>query len=170
MMAAIRAHSPCPSISRVSKQRVDLVERGVARAVVYDSYTAGREGVTSTGHALPAPNSCGPVAWHLLMAPGQTSLEEMIAHTERGLLVTRFHYVNVIHPRETIITGMTRDGTWLIEGGKVARPVKNLRFTQSIVEAFSGVLELAREAIMVRPDDTPLCVPAAHLAKFAFTS
>lgn len=154
----------------VPKQRVDLIERGVARTVVYDSYTAGREGVVSTGHALPAPNSCGPAAWHLLMAPGQASLEEMIARTQRGLLVTRFHYVNVIHPRETIITGMTRDGTWLIESGKIARPVNNLRFTQSIVEAFSGVLELGREAIAVRPDDSPLCVPAARLAKFAFTS
>jgi len=154
----------------VPKQRVDLIESGVARAVVYDSYTAGRDGVASTGHALPAPNSHGPIAWHLLMAPGQATPEEMIAHTERGLLVTRFHYVNVIHPRETVITGMTRDGTWLIEGGRVVRPVKNLRFTQSIVEAFSGVLELGREAVAARPDDSPLCVPAAHLAKFAFTS
>lgn len=154
----------------VPKQRVDLIEGGVARAVVYDSYTAGRDGVASTGHGLPAPNPEGGLPWNLFMAPGQATLEEMIGNTERGLLVTRFHYANVIHPRETIITGMTRDGTWLIERGRLVRPVKNLRFTQSIVEAFSGVLELGTDAVPVRPDDSPLCVPAAHLARFAFTS
>jgi PmbA protein len=167
-----RTHMAMPfDFEGVPKQRVNLIEGGVARAVVYDSYTAGRDGVVSTGHALPAPNPGGPVPWNLVLAPGNSSREEMIADIKRGLLVTRFHYVNVIHPRETVITGMTRDGTWLIENGGLVRPVRNLRFTQSIVEALSGVVALGREAVPARPyDDATVCVPAARLARFAFTS
>jgi predicted Zn-dependent protease len=79
------------------------------------------------------------------MEPGEASLEEMIASTERGLLVTRFHYTNIVHPLESTITGMTRDGTFLIEHGEIARPVKNFRFTQSILEALAQTSMVGRE-------------------------
>ena len=79
----------------------------------------------------------GPFPINLFMAPGTATKEEMLASTERGIWVTRFHYTNPVHPVKTVLTGMTRDGTFLIENGKITRPLKNFRFTQSILEAFS---------------------------------
>jgi predicted Zn-dependent protease len=123
----------------VPKQKVMLIENGVARGPVYDSLTAGKEGRSSTGHALPAGHTFGPAPLNLFMNEGEASPEQMIASTRRGILVTRFHYTNVIHPVETTFTGMTRDGTFLIEDGKVVGPVAKLRFTQSILAALSNV-------------------------------
>ncbi|MFQ6058732.1 MAG: TldD/PmbA family protein [Anaerolineae bacterium] len=154
----------------VRKRRVDLVVRGVARAVVYDSYTAGREpGKASTGHALPAPNTYGPMPLNMFLAPGEATKEEMLASTERGIWVTRFWYTNPVHPLKTIITGMTRDGTFLIEGGEITRPLKNLRFTQSILEALSNVEMIGRETWLERGGLGANRVPALKISKFTFT-
>lgn len=154
----------------VPKQRVDLIERGVARGVVYDSYTAGREeGKASTGHALPAPNTSGPLPLHLFMACGEATRGEMLASTERGLWITRFHYIRPVHPLQTIITGMTRDGTFLIEGGEIARPVRNLRFTQSILEALSNVEAIGPTTRLNRGFLGAARAPALKLRNFTFT-
>jgi PmbA protein len=155
----------------VPKQRVTLIENGVARNVVYDSFTAGREeGKTSTGHSLPAPNTMGPIPVNLFMAPGEATKEEMLASTERGIWVTRFHYTNPVHPVKTILTGMTRDGTFLIENGEIARPIKNLRFTQSILEAFAHAEMLGRELRLIRAFGSfGCCVPAIKIDGFTFT-
>ncbi len=154
----------------VPKQRVDLIERGVARAVVYDSYTAGREpGRSSTGHALPAPNTFGPLPMNLFMAPGTTPRAELGRSIERGLWVTRFHYVNAVHPLRAVLTGMTRDGTFLIEHGELTRPVKDLRFTQSVLEALSEVVAISRERRLVPGFFGGILVPALHLRRFRFT-
>jgi PmbA protein len=155
----------------VPKQRVSLIEDGVAMNVVYDSYTAGKEGKASTGHGLPAPNTFGPLPVNMFMAPGQATLEEMIASTERGVLVTRFWYTRPVHPKLAIITGMTRDGTFLIEKGEVAHPVKNLRFTQSYLDALSSVEMVGRTTKLVRSDFelNGNHVPALKLGEFEFT-
>jgi len=154
----------------VPKQRVDLIVQGVAQAVVYDSYTAGREeGRSSTGHALPAPNTFGPLPLNLFMAPGSTPRQELGRSIERGLWVTRFHYVNPVHPKQAILTGMTRDGTFLIENGEITRPVKDLRFTQSALEALSEVVAISRETRLVSGFLGGIRVPALHLRRFRFT-
>ncbi|MDY7076754.1 MAG: TldD/PmbA family protein [Chloroflexota bacterium] len=156
----------------VPRQRVTLVENGIAKGVVYDSFTAGREeGRVSTGHSLPAPNTFGPIPTNLFMAPGQATKEEMLASTKRGIWVTRFHYTNPVHPVKTVITGMTRDGTFLIENGQITRPLKNLRFTQSILEAFSRVEMLGSELEPVKVDwgNFVICAPAAKIDEFQFT-
>ncbi len=155
----------------VPKQRVDFIEKGVARGVVYDSYRAGKEGKTSTGHALPAPNPFGPFPCNTFFASGQATLEEMIASTERGLYITRFHYTRPVEPTRVIITGMTRDGTFLIEKGEIAYPVKNLRFTQSYLEALNHVAAIGQERrlLMGMGDLTRDCVPALKLEQFTFT-
>jgi PmbA protein len=127
------------------KRRTDLVKQGVAVTGVHDRRSAKQEGVESTGHALPPPNTEGAFPLNLFMSPGEAGPEDMIRATERGLLVTRFHYSNIVHPREAVITGMTRDGTWLIEDGEVKHPVKNFRFTQSIIEALRDVDMVGRE-------------------------
>ena len=154
------------------KQRISLIEKGVAKNVVYDSFTAGREpGKQSTGHSLPAPNTMGPLPVNLFMAPGNATKEEMIASTERGIWVTRFHYTNPVHPIKTVLTGMTRDGTFLIEKGKITRPLKNLRFTQSILDAFAQVDMLGAERTLIKSGwgSFGICVPAAKIHGFTFT-
>jgi predicted Zn-dependent protease len=127
------------------RERVSLIDHGVFRGGVYDLRTARVAGTRATGHALPPPNPEGPFPLNLFMEPGDADLERMISSTERGVLVTRFHYSNIVHPLESSITGMTRDGTFLIEGGEVAHPVKNLRFTQSILDALRDTSEVGTE-------------------------
>lgn len=155
----------------VAKRRVDLVSDGMARAVVHDSATARRAGTTSTGHGLPAPNTFGPIAWNLFMAPGSSSKESMLSSIDRGLWVTRFHYVNIVHPRKAVLTGMTKDGTFLIEGGRIARPVRNLRFTQAIPEAFSRIQGITSDTRLVAAEYSGINarVPALRIGSFAFT-
>ena len=152
----------------VPKQRVVMIDHGIAHAVVYDSFTAAREGKQNTGHALPAPNSSGPLPLHTIMEAGDARLDELIKGIDRGLYVTRFHYTNAVHPVKTLFTGMTRDGTFLIEHGELTRPVKNLRFTQSILEALSNVQAIGRERIQCC-DYLPVMAPAVRIAKFNFT-
>lgn len=129
----------------VPKQRVDMIVNGVANAVVYDSYTAHKEKKESTGHATSAMGTYGPMPVNMFMQSGDSSVDEMIAATKRGILVTRFHYTNEIHPIQTLITGMTRDGTFLIEDGRITKPLKNLRFTDSILERLSNVDMISKE-------------------------
>jgi predicted Zn-dependent protease len=154
----------------VPRRPVDLVRDGVFLQGVYDIRTATQLGTVSTGHALPAPNPEGPFPLNLFLDPGDSSVEELIATTERGVLVTRFHYSNIVHPVESMITGMTRDGLFVIEDGEVAYPVKNMRFTQSILEALSNVTgagrqtELASEFFL-----SSARVPALRIDGFHFT-
>ena len=155
----------------VPKQRVDLITNGVAQAVVHDTATAGRAGVASTGHGLPAPNAFGPMAWNLFMSPGSSAKEVMLSGIQRGVWVTRFHYVNIVHAKRGILTGMTKDGTFLIEDGRITRPIRNLRFSQSIPEAFSAIEAIGSETRLVAAEYSGINarVPALRLAKFAFT-
>lgn len=155
----------------VPKQRVDLIDQGVARGVVYDSYHAGKEeGRSSTGHALPAPNAYGPLPINTFMAPGEATLEEMIASTKRGLYVTRFHYTRPTEPTKVVITGMTRDGTFLVENGEIAHPIKNLRFTQSYLDALNQVEMIGREPrLLFAQGVVRNSVPALKLGTFTFT-
>ncbi len=154
----------------VPRQKVVFIDHGVAKGVVYDSFTAGREGKQSTGHALPAGTGYGPAPLNMFLAPGDADQSGLLAGIERGLWVTRFHYVNVVHPTKTILTGMTRDGTFLIENGQITRPVRNLRFTQSVLEALSNVEAIGRERRMLQDEVGGTCVPALRIAGFTFTS
>ena len=127
------------------KKKVVFLEEGVAKGVTYDSLTAGREGKGSTGHGLLPPNTEGPIPINLFMRGGESSLGEMVRSVRKGIYVTRFHYTNVVEPMKAVITGMTRDGTFLIEGGEIKSPIKNLRFTESILRALSRVSAISRE-------------------------
>jgi len=153
----------------VPKERVSLVEAGVCRDVVYDSQTAARAGRASTGHGLPAPNTYGPFPLNAVMSAGTTPREELIGGLERGLLVTRFHYTNVVHPKLAMITGMTRDGTFLVEGGRIVGPVRNLRFTQSYLEALAGVSAVSSTRKTLRGFLGAAVVPALRTDSWTFT-
>jgi predicted Zn-dependent protease len=153
----------------VAKQKVVLVERGVCRDVVYDAQTAARGGVASTGHGLPAPNSYGPFPLNMVMSAGSTERPALVGEMERGLLVTRFHYTNPVHPKLAIVTGMTRDGTFLVEDGKIVGPVRNLRFTQSYLAALAGTVAVGRERRTIRGDFGGVLVPSVRIDGWTFT-
>lgn len=161
----------------VAKRRLALIDRGVAVNIVHDSITGRKAGCGTTGHALPAPNTFGPIAGNLFMKPGIKSLESMIAATKRGVLVTRFHYTNVIDPSKLTFTGMTRDGTFLIERGKIVRGVKNLRFTENIIDCLDRVDDLSSRSELVASDPGygarsahGVMTPAIKIRDFTFTS
>jgi PmbA protein len=155
----------------VSTRPVTLIDRGVCSAVVYDTPTALRDGVASTGHSLPQPNTWGPLARHMIMDGGDTPWEEMVGSVTRGLYITRFWYVRDVHPLRTVITGMTREGTFLIENGRITRPVKDLRFTQSIVGALANVLRVSRERrLELGESESGVLSPWLQIGRFTFTS
>jgi len=141
----------------VAKQHVDVFKKGVANGVLYGSYTAHREGKKSTGHY-------GGI--NLIMGPGDATVPEMIAATKRGIMITRFHYANITHVMTAGLSGMTRDGTFLIEDGKIISPVKNMRFNQSIVEALTNVDMVGRDLVL----DDGILAPALKISKFTFLS
>jgi PmbA protein len=153
----------------VGKQRVQFIDHGRCRDLVYDAATAAREGRRSTGHGWPAPNPSGPWPSNQFMAPGDAALADLVAGVERGLLVTRFHYTNPVHPKLAIVTGMTRDGTFLIERGEVRGPVRNLRFTQSYLDALSAVEAVGRDRRLVSGDGGACLVPAVRIGDWDFT-
>lgn len=154
-----------------SAHEVTFIDKGVCRDVVHDTATGLRAGRPSTGHALPMPNPLGPLPTHLTMEPGVGDVDAMVASVRRGLLVTRFWYVRQVHALRTIITGMTREGTFLIENGRIVRPIRDLRFTQSIVDALGDVRAISRDRrLLLAEDDSAVLAPWLHLGRFAFTS
>jgi PmbA protein len=124
----------------VPKRNLSLLENGVAHGAAYDTFTANKHGTHATGNAPPPERSFfGALPSNLFMSGGDASLDEMIRSTRHGLLLTRFHYTHCPDPRRVVMTGTTRDGTFLIENGEITGAVKNMRFTQSIPELFEGI-------------------------------
>ena len=122
------------------KRRVTLIERGIARSPVYDRTSARAQGTVSTGHAAErARYSLGGHAGNLVMAGGNASRGELIASVRRGILITRFHYTNMPDPKSATMTGTTRDGTFLIEDGRIVGALANVRYTMSSLELFAGI-------------------------------
>ena len=152
-----RGYPKAFDLEGVPKQRVLLVEEGVARDVVWDRRTAKQagDGRASTGHGLSAPaQGFGPIPFNLSMAGGDAaSVEGLVELAGDGIYVTRLHYLGVVDPREGIITGMTRDGTFRIEGGKVTTPLVNLRFTTSFPALVAGLLGLTEDVTLVNRSD-----------------
>jgi len=166
---ADHAMGPTFDFEGMPKRRVALVEAGIAGRPVTDSYWAARTGSDNTGHALPAPNPYGPMPMNLEIAAGDATLDELVASVKRGVYVTRFHYVNVEEPVPVVLTGMTRDGTFLIEDGRLTRPLKNLRFTQGMVDALCDVRGVTSERRFVGSEMGASYVPGLALGSFAFT-
>lgn len=119
----------------VPKQKLMLIENGVAKGYAHNWKTAKKDGVKSTGHYLGMEE---PLPVNMVLSPGDKAKDELIATTDYGILVSRFHYSNVVDPMETVITGMTRDGTFLIENGKITKGLKNFRYTQNVLAALAN--------------------------------
>jgi predicted Zn-dependent protease len=157
----------------VPKQKVTFIDGGVAAGVVWDTYLAGKQGggQQSTGHALPAGSTIGALPLHMFMAGGDATVEDMVKDVKRGLWVSRFWYTRTVHPLNVITTGMTRDGTFLIEDGKVVGPVRDMRFTQGYVEALNNVDAVGKDPMLVLGDfgGGVRLVPSLKLSKWTFT-
>ncbi len=158
----------------VPKRKVYFIEKGIGKGVVFDRTSGNKAGVESTGHGLPAnEQGQGAIGLNLIVEPGNKTREELIAGVKKGLLVTRFHYINgFIDTPKAVLTGMTRDGVYLIEEGQLKHGVKNLRFTDSMLRAFSHVIGISKDRQLI-PSwwDSVGCIaaPNFHLSSFKFT-
>ena len=151
------------------RQAVTLVERGVLKNLVYARTTARKMSAEPTGHGMLLPNEYGEAPVNLVFAGGDTSLEEMIRTTERGVLVTRLWYIREVDPFEKLLTGMTRDGTFYVENGAVRHAIRNMRFNQSLKEMLNQV-ELLGPAVRAAGEESfEMVVPAMRVGNFHFT-
>jgi predicted Zn-dependent protease len=153
----------------VPRKRLTLVEGGVVRQVAYSRQAAKKGGVEPTGHGFPLPNELGEAPMNIVIAGGDTTVEQMIASTDHGLLVTRLWYIREVDPYQKIMTGMTRDGTFLIEGGRITGGVRNFRFNQSLVELLSNVESLSAAVRASGEEAFDMVVPAMKAHGFHFT-
>jgi predicted Zn-dependent protease len=155
----------------VPKGTLRLVDGGVPENLCYDSYTALKDGVESTGHALPKSGRFFfrgmPLPLNMVVEPGEATVEEMIEDTKRGVYLTRLHYVNAIRRDLAVISGLTRDACWLIEDGEVKHPIKVMRFTDSVIRVMSGIDAIGGESTVgILPYET---LPAVKVSSFRFT-
>ena len=150
------------------RKPLTLIKNGKIEAVAYDRKTARGAEKDSTGHANMPPAS-NPMPGNVVLQAGDDNLENMIATTERGIYVTRFWYSNVVDPKQAIITGMTRDGTFLIENGKLSRPLRNMRYNESLLKAFSNIEGVGDKVFGFAGYFGKLAVPALKIRDFHFT-
>jgi len=151
------------------RERVRLVESGVPKRLVYSRATAKKMKEKPTGHGLPLPNEWGEAPMNLVLEGGDSSLEKMIASTERGVLLTRVWYVREVDPYEKVLTGMTRDGTFLVEGGRVTAGLRNMRFNESVLEMLSKVEEMGPAVRASGEEAFDMVVPPMKVKDFHFT-
>lgn len=157
----------------LDRVRLPLIEAGVVQGIAHDLSTARTLGASSTGHALPKAAGTGPTPQHLVMAAGDTSAADIIASTERGLLVSRLHgFVSPLSGKQGFLSGTTRDGVFLVERGKITTPIRNLRWRDRIFEAFSRIDAVSTEREMHFTDELPFptqtLVPTVRLSGFNF--
>jgi PmbA protein len=151
------------------RQQVLLVDRGVPKNLVYARSSAKSAGNKPTGHGFPLPNEYGEAPMNLVFAGGDSSLEKMVASTDRGLLVTRLWYIREVDPYEKVMTGMTRDGLFLVENRKVTSAVRNFRFNQSILEMLRNVEQLGPAVRATGEEAFEMVVPAMKVRGFHFS-
>jgi len=165
----------------VQRQTVDLVENGVVKRVVYARATAARMKrsehrdkvgpVEATGHGFALPNEMGEMPLNIVFAAPRDpqTVEQMIASTERGILVTRLWYIREVEPYEKILTGMTRDGTFYVENGRVQGGVRNFRFNESLIHMLSNVEAMSAPVRGCGEESFDMVVPAMKVREFNFT-
>jgi predicted Zn-dependent protease len=151
------------------RQKVLLVDRGVPKNLVYSRATAKKMKTKPTGHGFSLPNEYGEAPMNLVFAGGDKSIDEMVRTTDRGILVTRLWYIREVDPYEKILTGMTRDGTFLIEDGRIAGGIRNFRFNQSAIEMLANVEMLGPAVRAAGEESFEMVVPAMKIRDFHFS-
>ena len=153
----------------MARQKVLLVDRGVPKNLVYSRASAKIARQKPTGHGFALPNEYGEAPMNLVFSGGDSSVEKMVAATDRGLLVTRLWYIREVDPYEKVMTGMTRDGLFLVESGKLTRAARNFRFNQSLIEMLNHV-ELMSPAVRATGEESfEMVVPAMKIGNFHFS-
>ncbi|HEX8763645.1 MAG TPA: TldD/PmbA family protein [Candidatus Acidoferrum sp.] len=153
----------------IPRQKVLLVDRGVPRNLVYSRASAKAARRKPTGHGFALPNEYGEAPMNLVFSGGDSSVEKMVASTDRGLLVTRLWYIREVDPYEKVMTGMTRDGLFLVENGRVTGAVKNFRFNQSLIEMLRNVELMSPTARTTGEESFEMVVPAMKVRNFHFS-
>ena len=153
----------------ICRQAVSLVDRGVIKNLTYARTTAKAMGKEPTGHGFPLPNEYGEFPTNIVFAGGPHSIDQMIASTARGILVTRLWYIREVDPYKKILTGMTRDGTFLVENGKIACGIRNFRFNQSLIDLLNSVEMLSPVERASGEESFPMVVPALKVYSFHFS-
>jgi len=151
------------------RQTLTLVDKGVVSAFMYDNKLAAKHKTATTGHALTNKGRGGYPA-NLQVAPGDMSLEEIIASTKKGIFINELHYTNFVNPRNLQLTGLTRNGTFIIENGKLTTPISTVRFTESLLDAFNNITAISKERTHIDGRIGLLLAPAARIEGFHFTS
>jgi PmbA protein len=153
----------------LARQRVLLVDRGAPKNLVYSRATARKMKRKPTGHGFALPNEYGEAPMNLVFAGGERSVDDMVRSTSRGILVTRLWYIREVDPYEKILTGMTRDGTFLVENGRVAGGIRNFRFNQSAIEMLASVEMLGPAVRAAGEESFEMVVPAMKVRDFHFS-
>jgi predicted Zn-dependent protease len=159
-------------IEGTPKHPFDLVRDGVTKGLLHTRRTAKAAGVESTGHAVEGGAAWGALGANLVLEPGTRSIDALVTGMERGVLVTDFWYTRILDPKTQVVTGLTRNGVWLVEDGRVVRPVTNLRFTQSFLDALGpgNVRGVSSDrALLLAGWDSIYLVPSLHLGSWNFT-
>ena len=154
------------------KRALDVVRAGVTAGLLDTRRTAAKRGTQSTGHAVEGGDQIGALPSNVIVDPGDRAAADLVGGVERGILVTDFWYTRILDPRTQVVTGLTRNGVWLIEGGRIVRPVTNMRFTQSFLEALApgAVKGVSAERALIRGGfDGAYLVPTLHLSSWNFT-
>ncbi|MGD9683657.1 MAG: TldD/PmbA family protein [Candidatus Obscuribacterales bacterium] len=151
------------------RMRVPIIEKGVLKGLVYGRKSARKAGAEATGHGLPVPSNMGDYPMNLVMEGGDHDLHDMIRSTDRGILLSRVWYVRDVDPARKILTGMTRDGTFMVENGELAGGIKNLRFNVSLKDLLNNVIMLGTSARAAGEETFPAVVPALKVEGFRFT-
>jgi predicted Zn-dependent protease len=153
----------------VPRRALKLVKEGVPRQVAYSRAAAKRVSAEPTGHGFPLPNEQGEAPLNIVIAGGSTSIDDMVRSTPNGILVTRLWYIREVEPYEKVMTGMTRDGTFLIRDGEIAGGVRNFRFNQSVVELLRNVDSLTASERASGEEAFDMVVPGMKVHDFNFT-
>src|SRR5881628_682535 len=155
------------------KSNLTLVENGLLKGLASSRISAHRyDGVNPTGHELPLPNPLGEAPTNLVIQGkgGTKTTDELVSELDKGLLLTRLWYIIEVEPRTKNLTGMTRDGTFLVENGEIKRPVKNLRFNQSLLDLFKNIDGFTEPARNTSFTGTAMLQPGILARDFNFTS
>jgi predicted Zn-dependent protease len=153
------------------RKKIDLIKEGVIKDGVYDHLTALKYNRKCTGNTLsPEHASFGALPFNLVMKEGSNSVEEVISSTKKGVYISRFHYVNILNPMSVQLTGMTRNGTFLIEDGKLGKAIKNMRFNTSVVDMLKAVDMISKERQTKSGFIGPTVAPYLRTNNFTFSS
>lgn len=154
----------------LQRQVVHLVEHGVVSQLVHGRRSAKTMGVPPTGHGLQEPSPEGEMPENIVFAGGTTSLDDMIKSTDRGILLTRVWYVREVDPTKLIVTGMTRDGTFLVENGAIKSGIKNFRFNESLISMLNNVVAMGPSVRAAGAEQNASIVPPMKVSDFNFAS